>query len=368
MGRKNPIVNATIYFYPQYRNEEGDITCYPGSVFEGVVKVEVAESIPVHYIKLVFKGRERVNYDAMGWEKSQIINDRLFAVRTILWGLPPHADLPVDSLPILERGEHTLPFVCQLPVVNYPPTFSHHLITIDFQVIVSILKGGDTTPILSKPEHVLFHPLIETIPAKINESCIQETKLPGHVTSYVSVPRLAYNIDESHRESISINIQLMSNTGKDAIQVSSLTAYIKRYYCINYKTFSRTETKVISSLTYPRSLTKCPINIAIALRIPAKDDIPCTLTFSPHLTIKYKLVVAIKLKQGLIQLRKKIFDMPILFGTLPTGISAPRQLQSYSDIEENQTLELKPTFLIPPKLEQEEFLPVYEGNGRPPAY
>lgn len=55
MGTKHPNISFNILFYPQYQNDQGQVVCHPGSVFEGIVQVKVTEPMPVHHIKLVFK-------------------------------------------------------------------------------------------------------------------------------------------------------------------------------------------------------------------------------------------------------------------------------------------------------------------------
>lgn len=305
----------------------------------------------------------------MGWEKTKDSDDRLFAVRTVLWGLPAGINIPVDAWPVLDVGEHNFPFVCQMPVINFPPTFHHHLIATAFQMVVSVTKGGEPSPILSKPATIFFQPIIETIPVKNLYAFTEETKLSSHLSAIVTVPRLAYNINDKN-QSISVVVQFQSdNSNQENISVSHLRVHIKRYYSINYKTFSRNETTVIVQHDHPR-LTSTG-TISIKLDLPnSPDELPPTLTYSPHLTVEYKLVVSAKVRHGLINLRKKLFEMPVIFGTLPAGTKAPRQLEPYSNIVDNRSImHSKPAFLRPePKAEDEsEFLPAY-GDDRPPAY
>ncbi|KAI9271024.1 hypothetical protein EDC94DRAFT_596867 [Helicostylum pulchrum] len=371
MGTKHPNISFNILFYPQYQNDEGQVVCHPGSVFEGVVQVKVTAPMPVHHIKLVFKASERVNYDAMGWEKSKNSDDRLFAIRTILWGLPTGINLPVDAWPILEVGEHNFPFVCQMPVINYPPSFQHHLIATAFHMIVSVTKAGESTPILSKPALVCFQPIIETIPVKNLHAYTEETRLTNQVYSIVSVPRLAYNIYDKNQY-INVTVRLQSeNNNQDNISVSQLRVHIKRYYSISYKTFSRTETAVIAHHDQPKLSGLCPSTITMKLNLPDSPlDLPASLNYSPHLTVQYKLVVSAKIRHGPIHVKKKLFDMPVTFGTLPAGTKAPRQLEPYSNIVDNRAIiNSKPTFLRPePKNpDEDEFLPAY-GGDRPPDY
>ncbi|KAI8070544.1 uncharacterized protein B0P05DRAFT_580421 [Gilbertella persicaria] len=372
IGARNNHLDFNILFYPQYQDERGQVVCYPGSVFEGIVQVKVGVPIPVHHIKLVFKASERVNYDAMGWEKSKLTDDRLFAVRTVLWGLPTGIDIPVSAWPVLEAGEHTFPFVCQMPVINFPPTFHHHLIATAFNMIVSLEKANEPSPILSKPFPVYFQPIIETVPIKNLHAFTEETKLTNHITAHVSVPRLAYNINDKN-QSILVTANFQSDLrDEQSLNMSQLRVYIKRYYNINYKTFSRNEATIITHYDHPKLPSSCPSTVTMKLSLPANPtELPATLTYSPHLTVEYKLVVVAKVRHGPIHVKKKLFDMPIMFGTLPAGTRAPRQLEPYSAIVENRsTINSKPQFIRPEPRGQgeEEFLPPYDSDSVPPAY
>ncbi|KAL9560286.1 hypothetical protein MBANPS3_000013 [Mucor bainieri] len=371
MGTKHPNIDFNVLFYPQYTNEHGQVICHPGSVFEGIVQIKVSVAMPVHHIKLVFKASERVNYDAMGWEKSKSTDDRLFAVRTVLWGLPSGVNIPQDAWPILEAGDYTFPFVCQMPVINYPPTFHHHLIATAFNMVVSVRKAGESAPILSKMVPICFQPIIETIPVKNLHAFTESHRLTNHIAAQVSVPRLAYNINDKH-QSVPVTVQFHSdNLSDEHFPISQLRVYIKRYYSINYKTFSRNEATMIAHYDHPKLPSACPCTVSMKLNLPSPEDLPATLTYSPHLTIEYKLVVSVKIRHGPIHVKKKLFDMPIIFGTLPAGTRAPRQLESYSALVENRaSLNCKPHFLRPQPRNQndEEFLPAYDSDGIPPAY
>lgn len=245
---------------------------------------------------------ERVNYDAMGWEKSKEDDNRLFAVRTILWGLPTHIRLPEDRWPILPAGEHTFPFVLQMPVINFPPTFHHHLIATAFHMFVSVQKAGEPIPIQSKPWPIAFQPIVETIPIKNLHAFTEETKLTNHVSTIVSVPRLAYNIYDKN-QSIPITVQFHSSNPHEQTHISQLRVYIKRYYGISYKTFSRNEATIITQYDHPKLPTTCPSTVTMKLRLPetTENSLPATLTYSPHLSVEYKLVVLAKIRHGPIQ-------------------------------------------------------------------
>ncbi|KAI9485641.1 MAG: hypothetical protein EXX96DRAFT_603939 [Benjaminiella poitrasii] len=384
MRTRHPDIDFNIMFYPQYQNDEGQVVCHPGSVFEGIVKIKVSAPMPVYHIKLVFKASERVNYDAMGWEKSKVNDDRLFAVRTILWGLPSSLNVPMNEWPILEIGDYSFPFVCQMPVINFPPTFQHHLIATAFQMIVSVNKAGETTPILSKPAPVYFQPIVETIPVKSHHAFVEESRLMNHITAKISVPRLAYSIlDKNQYIPVTIHFHHpdfpSSNTHSTEEQqhfsISQLRIYIKRYYSINYKTFSRNEATMIAHYDHPKPPSVCPSTVTMKLDLSdlQLSELPATLTYSPRLKIEYKLVVTAKIRHGPIHVKKKLLDVPITFGTLPAGTRAPRQLEPYSAIVENRSsLQSKPQFLRPEPTRssqgEDEFLPVYDSEGIPPAY
>ena len=388
MSNRHPNISFNILFYPQYQDEHGQVMCHPGSVFEGVIQIKVTESMPVHHIKLVFKASgkieyktgfltvilisslERVNYDAMGWEKSKEDDNRLFAVRTIIWGLPSDEHLPESSWPVLTAGEHNFPFVLQMPVVNFPPTFQHHLIATAFNLFVSVQKAGENVPICSKPWPIAFRPIVETIPVKNLHAFTEETKLTNTITAMVSVPRLAYNIHDKH-QFIPVTVRFHADKQQEPIHISQLRTYVKRYYGISYKTFSRNEATIITQYDHPKLPTTCPSTITMKLRIPEESDLPATLTYSPHLKVGYKLVVCAKMRHGPIHIKKKLFEMPIIFGTLPAGTRAPRQLEPYSKLVENRSIILsKPVFLRSDHAEQDEQenLPAYDSGDMPPVY
>jgi hypothetical protein len=170
-------------------------------------------------------------------------------------------------------------------------------------------------------------------------------------------------------QSIPVTVHFQQSDESINLPVSQLRVHVKRYYSLNYKTFSRNEAAVVAhaELTKPSNST-----VTMKLDLPFGPELlPPTLDYSPHLKIEYKLVVTAKVRHGPIHLRKKLFDMPIIFGTLPAGTKAPRTLEAYSNIVENRSiLQSKPTFLRPePKTpHDEECLPAYDGTNVPPAY
>ncbi|GAA5804174.1 hypothetical protein HPULCUR_009660 [Helicostylum pulchrum] len=367
ISHKHPQVGVDILFDSRYLNTDGIVTCCPGSVFEGSVKVKTSIPIPISHIKIVFKATERVNYDAMGWKKSKADDVRLFAIRNILWGLPA-TSTDGDSSPvyhILEAGDYAFPFTCQLPMINYPPTLQHHLIATAFNIVVSVVKANDS---VSKTFPVYFQPIIETL--LLRPKYTEEHKLSQRISAIVTVPKLAYNINERNK-SIPVKVQLYTDN-QENIHISHLCVYIKKCFKIKYKTCTKNEDTVVASYDHVKIPTTCPSNLSLKLDLPDSAELfPATLDYSPYLTIQYKLVVTVKIRHGPINFKKKIFDTPVIFGTLPVGMTAPRQLESYSDIKENTaSIHCKPTFLKPQLKEtlEEENLPAYDSIGKPPSY
>lgn len=302
----------------------------------------------------------------MGWKKLKADDNRLFAIRNILWGLPANTlnESPC-VFPILEAGDHVFPFICQLPMINYPPTFHHHLIATVFSMVASVITIDDT---VSKSVPICFQSIVETM--SLQSIYTEEHKLTNHTSTVVTVPRLSYNINE-HNQSIPIKVQF--NTDKqEHLNISHLRVYIKRYYKVKYKTSSRHEEKIVAYYDHSKLLTTSSKVISLKLNIPDSTDLfPATLNYSTHLSVEYKLVVTVKIHHGPISLKKKLFEMPITFGTLSLGTRAPRQLEPYSDIKENRaSINCKPTFLrpVPKQTLEEECLPAYDDAGMPPAY
>lgn len=303
----------------------------------------------------------------MGWKKSKVDDIRLFAIRNILWGLPATStdgDSP-QVYPILEAGDYTFPFTCQLPMINYPPTLQHHLIATAFNIAVSVVKTNDS---VSKSFPVYFRPIIETL--LLRSIYTEEHKLSQHISAIVTVPKLAYNINERN-QSIPVKVQLYTDN-QENIHISHLCVYIKKSFKIKYMTSTKNEDTVVASYDHVKIPTTCPSNLSLKLDLPDSAELfPATLNYSPYLTIQYRLVVTVKIRHGPITFKKKLFNTPVIFGTLPVGMAAPRQLEPYSDIKENTaSIHCKPTFLRsqPKETSEEEILPAYDSIGKPPSY
>ncbi|KAI9263731.1 hypothetical protein BY458DRAFT_491063 [Sporodiniella umbellata] len=343
-------VRFQISFCPKYQDPDGRIFCSPGSVFEGTVKVTLSKPMPVSRIKLIFKASEKVNYYIMGWEQPKDDISKLFTIRTTLWGFPSDVQLSPENCFILEQGEYTFPFLCQMPVINFPPSFENHLIATNFHLFAA-LESPQTT-ILSKPFSLDFQPIVEVKSSPVTE-CI---RLKQNLCINVVVPCTQYSLLEPIK--IPIEVQFSSLTC-----ISQLLASVKRVCRLDYKSFSNTETTTIASYSQYRIS-------ALSLKFPLKiaSSPKPTLSYSRYFTIEYRLVVTVKVRYGVLQFRKKLLDVPITLGTLPLDVKAPRQIEAYSHLVENTTDAFcKPSFLKPPE-PSEEYLPAYDHESMPPVY
>ncbi|KAI9486034.1 MAG: hypothetical protein EXX96DRAFT_613873 [Benjaminiella poitrasii] len=144
---------------------DGDVnkkTCHPGSIFEGIVEIKADMPLAVQYLKLVFKAAERIHIDSSFGSKlpNTKKGERLFAVRTVLWGSPSDTG---DEWPLIEIGKHQFPFMCEMPMVNYPPSFRHHLASCEFELVASLERPG-IRPFQTTPCPIRYEPLVITRP------------------------------------------------------------------------------------------------------------------------------------------------------------------------------------------------------------
>ncbi|KAG1459751.1 hypothetical protein G6F56_006095 [Rhizopus delemar] len=352
-GDKDPNIQFEIFIYPQFRDDHDQVVCYPGSVVEGQIQINILVSMQVSQIKLAFKGAEKLNYAAMGWEKAKATDDRLFSVRRILWGSS-------SSSEVLEAGEYVFPFTCQMPLINFPPTFQNQFINIAYTLLVSLERPKQPI-ILSNPISLQFQPIIETMTTKNIEALVQSTQLTKHIAAQASVPRLAYGIHHDSSIPVTVRFFLENHNMKS---LSHLHVYIERCTQINYKTYSRDKmtTAVSQELlhVYPTTV--------VNLKLLDQELLP-TLVFSNHLKITYRLIVTVKIKQGLIHIKKKLFDEPLMLGNLSPGASAPSQLEAYTSVDDKLGAHSRPSFLKYEPFEGPDFLPTYNDYEElPPSY
>ncbi|KAG0171658.1 hypothetical protein DFQ28_000481 [Apophysomyces sp. BC1034] len=324
------------------------VSCYPGSVFQGTVRIKLAEPLAAKCLKLVLKAAERLNYDVIMWGKPGKREGRLFAVRTILWG-PACANESV--WPILEAGEHNFPFMCEMPLVNYPPSFHHHFVACHFTMVASLERPG-IRPFQTEPCHVPYLPVLETCPSKRAVAYHNRIKVLTHTVD-ISLPTLSLNVAGNTTLPIRICVD-------DVSTITHVHITLNRYLRVSHGKYNRTETWLIQQQEQRLSSSVTDIIFPISTVSP-------TLTYSNHCSIKYKLNVSVKFRNSWLSRKKNLVTIPLFFGTLDRGICAPANLMRFTDelVERDRTLLTKPKFLRP--VPEDNFLPPYDPK-RPPEY
>lgn len=315
----------------------------------------------------------------MGWQKSKDDDGRLFAIRTTLFNEEVSGD-------ILEAGSYTFRFAIELPPVNYPPSIDHYLIGTTFSLVGSLERNSnDTTPFRTAPYPVIFRPVLQTRLAKLiptSPLSEHEAIVTQRVLARLILPSLEYNIfDTKH---IPVQITLSANHPQYFINANlqQLKISLKQQLTIHHKTFIRSETiclyqtdlripfnSVQNAIASPSSSTDCSCSVTLQSDIPLKDNPLPTVHFSTRFKLNYFLEVSIKYRQGPLTTKKKLFNLPIHFGTLPAGALPDNDLLLYTDdqVKHCTTLEYKPKFLTPIN-HPDELLPAYDELYRPPTY
>ncbi|KAL0075217.1 hypothetical protein J3Q64DRAFT_1664294 [Phycomyces blakesleeanus] len=366
-----PPISFTIKLSPHhYRNQQA--VCYPGAVLEGVVSVTLKEPLAAQHLKLVFKAAEKLNYDTLGWDSSKP-EGRLFGVRTLLWGTSPEVTGPMSSLwTVMEAGQHSFPFVCELPLVNYPPSFSHHLVACTFSLIGSIERPGER-PFQTAPLNLQYHPILETCPLKVPKPYNQEIKLSHSLTARVSLVNTSFNILEIEKIPIEISFCGQTDPTKLTPAITHVELALKRFMKISRGPFYRNEAVLISRVE--RRLADKDNLYLLQFNVPLISDntnlkTTATLNYSHHLSLSYQISVSIKVRHGPFMTTKRLLCViPITLGTLPAGGRTPSDMMVFTEsrVVHDTTLLTKPKFMRPIEYSPEHQLPAYDSH-RPPSY
>ncbi|KAL0137300.1 hypothetical protein V8B55DRAFT_1527171 [Mucor lusitanicus] len=385
------------YVDPANRKFRKPPTCHPGSIFEGVVKLKLDTPLAAQHLKLVFKGAERIHSDTtIGKTNNKKRGERLFAIRTILWG---KASCQNDAWPLMESGEHVFPFMCEIPMVNYPPTFRHHLASCEFELLASLERPA-LRPFQTVPHQIRYEPFIESKSIKLPNRYQEKLRLDNtHNVVVTLVKGCDYNILDSRTETIKVQLSVIrlgdqkgSNKQQQQQQhnvalFNHIEAYVKREVDVTHGSYHRADTMVMTHVEQSkfgvgnnhRGARTYYINIPIPIEISKKNNptilknfsvlgMTTTTTFSKHINIGYKLYITAKVRHGLIWTKRQLFCIPLHFGTVAPGEQLPSTLLSYRDplVTADTTLSTKPKFIRPPRLEEQ--LPAYDEEASPPVY
>ncbi|KAF7725660.1 hypothetical protein EC973_009467 [Apophysomyces ossiformis] len=292
---------------------------------------------------------ERINYDAISWGKPDKQDERLFAVRTMLWGPPSSSE---DVWPIMEAGEHKFPFLCEMPLVNYPPSFHHHLVACHFTLIASFERPG-IPPFLSEPCHIPYLPMLETCPSKQPVAYHRQIEVLQQHSIDINIPSLSVNVTGGGTLPVRLHVDDLSS-------ITHVYLALNRHLHVSHGKYRRDETWLMYQ--QEQRLT----NSVTDLLLPIPSVGP-TVTYSNICTVKYTLDISVKVRKGYLSRKKQLVSLPLFFGTLDRGICTPANLMLFTDdwVARDQTLLTKPKFL---RLDSEDdYLPPYDTQ-KPPAY
>ncbi|CAO3598481.1 unnamed protein product [Absidia cylindrospora] len=425
-GLKHAPSNFSIEILPQYLTDNGNLICYPGSVFEGLVKLTLAEPIVFQRLKIVFKATERVNYDAMGWEKIRNDDGRLFAVRTTLLGRHMQHSGDTNNNTVLQAGEHIFSFAIELPLVNYPPSIDHHLVGTTFTLVASIERGTGVNGHIfrSTPYLVCFRPALQTrvnkvLPSSLSASSEHVAPLTQRIMAKLSLPSLEYNLFDTIKIPLKLTLTAANDNHFADISLQQLHISLKQTITIVHKTFTRTETTTVSHIDHrisnmlspptspvsspptigSSSMTSPPLPLSSSAasssssvssssmsssssssssstpsivyqgELAIDSNLLPTVGYSSRYKVDYMLSVSVKTRHGPLSTKKKLFNLAIHFGTLPAGMLPNEAIQVYTEEEviNSTCLLFKPKFLKPLN-DPVEFLPAYDELYRPPSY
>ncbi|KAI8096386.1 uncharacterized protein BX664DRAFT_291240 [Halteromyces radiatus] len=375
-GLKHAPSNFSIEILPQYLNTNRQLVCYPGSVFEGLVKLTLSEPMSFQRLKIIFKATERVNYDAMGWEKIKNDDGRLFAVRTTLLGQPVSSNIE-NNQTTLEAGEHVYPFAVELPLVNYPPSIDHHLIATTFVLLGSLERdtGANGHSFRSLPYSVYFRPALQT---RVNKTLLSHpsdysehtASLTHRISAHLSLPSLEYNLFDTTHIPIQFTLYAANEQYFADISLQQLHIALKQTITIYHKSFSRTETTMIHHVDSRMTNTSSSSSsMVFDCLLKIDQQLLPSVNYSTRFKVDYCLIVSVKTRHGPLSTKKKLFNLPIHFGTLPPGTLPHETIQLYTEEEviQSTNLSFKPKFLRPLN-NPVEFLPAYDELYRPPSY
>ncbi|KAG1049191.1 hypothetical protein G6F43_008465 [Rhizopus delemar] len=341
-----------VHFSVNVTSIDGDYnktTCHPGSTFTGHIQLNIEYPLAAQCLKFIFRATGIKKNPAFFKIKSISFlengNKSLFTVKTILWGL---SSISGTRWPMIEPGNHQFQFLCELPQVNYPPTFKHHLASCQFELVASLERPG-TRPFQTVPVLLHYQPLVLTTPHKIPRVYHEQISFFNH-TIIMSLPKgCSYNLLDTHH----IDLQLLSNG-----PISTIEASLRRDIQVDHQ---QKETEVISYSSSLHTKTTSDGKHIQLVRIPIKNGTMTTSFISQHTRIIYRLVVTAKVRHGLFFHKRTLFSVVLQMGTLPFGLQVPSSVISYSD-----TL-MKPRFLYVPRMDQEQ-LPAYEDQSTSPPH
>ncbi|CEG69149.1 hypothetical protein RMATCC62417_05274 [Rhizopus microsporus] len=350
-------------------------TCQPGSTVSGYVQLNLDSPLAAQYLKLLFRATEHIYKD-----NNKKVRERLFSIRTTLWGTSSISDY---QWPMLEPGKHRFQFLCELPLINYPPSFRHHLASCEFEFLASLERPG-IRPFQTVPVFIRYQPLVLTSPLKSPRPHREETVFNNQTVAMILPKGCNYNInDYTHKSTMDVHLSFSQHT-----PINHIEAIIKREIHVSYGSYQQTDTMVMSHtdqssfcLQQTRDeqlhyLIQVPMptehnkfnSSAVQRNFSVLGMTTSLVEHSKHTRIIYKLVITAKVRHGFLYQKRTLFSTILQIGTLPHGVQVPSNVVSYTTItSESSTSATRPRFLYVPDIGEEQ-LPAYGEEPSPPKY
>ncbi|RCI07294.1 hypothetical protein CU098_014015 [Rhizopus stolonifer] len=362
-----------VHFSANITSIDGDCsktTCYPGSTFAGYVQLNVEYPLAAQYLKLLFRATEHI-YE----NNNRKVRVRLFAVRTVLWGSP---NVTGSQWPVVEPGQHRFPFLCELPLVNYPPTFRHHLASCEFEILATLERPG-IRPFQTIPVDIRYQPLVLTTSLKIPPAYQEEVNI-SNTKIIMTLPRgISYNLLDANSRGCLIDVKLTFPDGHPSI--SNMEASLRRQVHVSCRDYQQTDSMTMTHveqsafrtheksyyIKIPIPTENNPLNTpAIQRNFSVLGMTTSLVGHSRYTQVTYRLVITARIRHGFLFHKRTLFYTVIQMGTLSPGAQVPSSVFSCSSVPSNATMSIKPRFLYVPGTQEQ--LPAYQDEPSPPQY
>ncbi|KAG0795896.1 hypothetical protein G6F57_008108 [Rhizopus arrhizus] len=360
MPSEKEACSVSIELLPEFGWSIGGQPVYgPGSVFQGYVKVKCLENLPLESIRVAFYAVETIPPFDIHFGTLRTAKNTLFSVQLTLWDSKKNDTLSFDQ----DDGTTRLPFIIQMPMVQFPPSLSHTLYRCDFQLIAMVNTSSE---IIKTERSVLCMPYVETHLLKtpmmisVNKSSLS-AQLKMSATEFVP------------SDSISLSLHVgQLGTSK---RTEYVTVQLKLIRTVTIKIFDDIpdDEKTVASalhklLLIPTSSNGSYCDGDFTLQLPA--DLSPSCDYGNMVNISYRLQVKVEQKGplgGIWNYTTAFEDIPVTIGTLGYGIRLSDEFNTYSQykIGDNNRLVDVPVPKFMKTIEYEDALPLYDSVRLP---
>lgn len=272
--------------------------------------------------------------------------------------------------------------MCEIPMVNYPPTYRNHLASCVFELMACLDRPG-IRPFQTIPFTIRYEPLVLSTTIKSPDIYQEETLINNHKVLVTLSKGCCFNLTDTNSDLIKLQLCVT----QPVELFGHIEAYIKRNVQVTYGAYQRSDSMVMSHVEQSsfgigkKSNNGCTYYIRLPIPSEISKNNNSTILknfsvlgmtpsfdFSRHVKMDYKLHITAKIRNGLISTKRELFSIPLHFGTLAPGEPLPSSLLSYRDpqVIQDTTLNTKPRFLK--TILSEEQLPAYDHDLSPPEY